>query len=202
MLQNDRIRVLIAHDDPLISAGLVSTISSMRDFEPIVKPLDGVAPGMTTGGVLPDVAIADYDTGLQLIVNAGPLGHRVIILTHSDSEAQICNALEAGARGYILVGCSLEDLGEGLRSVYAGEMALGPVVASRMAERMKQKALTGREADILRLLMLGMSNKAIANKLTVAVNTVKAHVQSILEKLDARSRTQAVSIAQRRGILT
>jgi DNA-binding CsgD family transcriptional regulator len=74
-------------------------------------------------------------------------------------------------------------------------------VASRIADRMKQQALTPREADILRHMMLGMSNKAIASKLTLAVGTVKTHVKSVLEKLNASSRTQAVSIAQRRGIL-
>jgi DNA-binding NarL/FixJ family response regulator len=82
-----------------------------------------------------------------------------------------------------------------------GGIALGPLVASRIADRMKQQALTPREADILRYMMQGMSNKAIASKLTLAVGTVKTHVKSVLEKLDARSRTQAVSIAQRRGIL-
>jgi DNA-binding NarL/FixJ family response regulator len=124
-----------------------------------------------------------------------------MILTHSDSEAKICHALEQGARGYLLLGCSLQDLVDGLRSVYTGGIALGPLVASRIADRMKQQALTPREADILRYMMLGMSNKAIASKLTLAVGTVKTHVKSVLEKLDAQSRTQAVSIAQRRGIL-
>jgi DNA-binding CsgD family transcriptional regulator len=106
-----------------------------------------------------------------------------------------------GARGYLLFGCSLQDLSEGLRSIYLGGIALGPLVASRIADRMKQQALTRREGDILRHMMLGMSNKAIASKLTLAVGTVKTHVKSVLEKLDASSRTQAVSIAQRRGIL-
>src|SRR5258708_36675485 len=81
-----------------------------------------------------------------------------------------------------------------------GGIALGPLVASRIADRMKQQALTPREADILRYMMLGMSNKAIASKLTLALGTVKTHVKSILEKLNASSRTQPASIAQRRGI--
>src|SRR5262249_17874221 len=105
-------------------------------------------------------------------------------------------------RGYMLMGCSLQDLSDGLRSIYMGGIALGPLVASRIADRMKQQALTRREGDILRYMMLGMSNKAIASKLTLAVGTVKTHVKSVLEKLDASSRTQAVSIAQRRGILS
>ena len=192
MRPNVRIRVLIAHGDPLISAGLAATLSRLRDFETITG--SGPQPGA-------DVVIADYESGLRLIACAGALGRRVMILTHSDSEAKICHALEQGARGYLLLGCSLQDLVDGLRSVYIGGIALGPLVASRIADRMKQQALTPREADILRYMMLGMSNKAIASKLTLAVGTVKTHVKSVLEKLDAKSRTQAVSIAQRRGIL-
>jgi len=192
MRPNVRIRVLIAHGDPLISAGLTATLSRLRDFE---------ATTVATRQPAADVVIADYDSGLRLIASGGALGRRVMILTHSDSEAKICHALEEGARGYLLLGCSLQDLVDGLRSVHMGGIALGPLVASRIADRMKQQALTPREADILRYLMLGMSNKAIASKLTLAVGTVKTHVKSILEKLDATSRTQAASIAQRRGIL-
>jgi DNA-binding NarL/FixJ family response regulator len=192
MRPNEKIRVLIAHGDPLISAGLVATLGRTRDFEAVH------GPGRQ---LISDVVVADYESGLKLIASGGPVGRRVLILTHSDSEAKICHALEQGARGYILMGCSLQELIEGLRSVYLGGIALGPLVASRIADRMKQQALTRREGDILRYMMLGMSNKAIASKLALAVGTVKTHVKSVLEKLDATSRTQAVSIAQRRGIL-
>jgi two-component system NarL family response regulator len=193
MRLNDKIKVLIVHSDPLIAAGLEATLGRMREFE------------MAVGGALRlppvDVVIADYDSGLRMIAAGSSHSRRVLILTHSDSEAKICHALEQGARGYLLLGCSLQDLAAGLRSVYLGGIALGPLVASRIADRMKQQALTRREGDILRHMMLGMSNKAIASKLTLAVGTVKTHVKSVLEKLDASSRTQAVSIAQRRGIL-
>jgi DNA-binding NarL/FixJ family response regulator len=192
MRPNERIRVLIAHGDPLIAAGLAATLGRLRDFEAV------------TGGVrqpAADVVIADYDAGLQLIAAGAASARRVVILTHSDSEAKICHALEQGARGYLLFGCSLQELVDGLHSVHMGGIALGPLAASRVADRMKQQALTRREADILRYMMLGLSNKAIATKLTLAVGTVKTHVKAVLEKLDASSRTQAVSIAQRRGIL-
>jgi DNA-binding NarL/FixJ family response regulator len=100
-----------------------------------------------------------------------------------------------------LLGCSVRDLLDGLRSVRVGGMAMGPLVAGRVAEWMKYPALTPREADILRQMMLGLSNKRIALQLSVAVGTVKTHVKSILDKLEAASRTEAVAIAQRRGIL-
>jgi DNA-binding NarL/FixJ family response regulator len=190
----DKIKVLIVHSDPLIAAGLEATLGRMREFEMAVGSAGMRMPPS-------DVVVADYDTGLRMIAAGAPVSRRVMILTHSDSEAKICHALEQGARGYLLLGCTLQDLAAGLRSVYLGGIALGPLVASRIADRMKQQALTRREGDILRHMMLGMSNKAIATKLTLAVGTVKTHVKSVLEKLDASSRTQAVSIAQRRGIL-
>src|SRR3954452_2113692 len=194
MRPNDKIKVLIVHSDPLIAAGLEATLGRMRDFELVVGGIGQRLPQA-------DVAVTDYDSGLRLIATGSPLSRRLMILTHSDSEAKICHALEQGARGYLLLGCSLQELAAGLRSVYLGGIALGPLAATRIADRMKQQALTRREGDILRHMMLGMSNKAIASKLTLAVGTVKTHVKSVLEKLDASSRTQAVSIAQRRGIL-
>src|SRR3984893_15498547 len=202
MQQPSKIKVHIAHTDPLVAAGLVSTLKKQRDFEVAGCNLDSTVCYSTeshfrTG----DVVVADYDSGIRLTASKSPYKDRVMILTHSDSEARICHALERGARGYLLLGCSLQDLVDGLRSVYMGGIALGPLVAIRIADRMKQQALTPREADILRYMMLGMSNKAIASKLILAVGTVKTHVKSVLEKLDAKSRTQAVSIAQRRGIL-
>jgi DNA-binding NarL/FixJ family response regulator len=138
---------------------------------------------------------------MRLITSAAANGYRVVILTHSDGEARIRDALEQGARGYLLLGCSLKDLFDGLRSVRAGGLAIGPQVASRVAEWMTHRALTRREGDILRQLMLGRSNKHIAIALNVAIGTVKTHVKSILGKLEATSRTQAAAIAQRRGIV-
>jgi DNA-binding NarL/FixJ family response regulator len=202
MTQPLRIKVLIAHGDPLISAGLAAILQRRYDFEALVcsPPL---TQSRTTSRHLPpaDVVVADYELGLQLIVSRGALSNRVIVLTHSDSEAKICRAVELGARGYLLLGCSLEELIDALRSVYIGNTALAPLVASRIANRMSKPALTGREEDILRGVMLGRSNKAIAANLAMALGTVKTHVKSILVKLDAASRTEAVAIAQRRGIL-
>ena len=125
---------------------------------------------------------------------------RVVILTHSDGEAQICRALEHGARGYLLLGCGPEDLVKCIRSVYEGGVALEPLVARRIAENMKQEPLTAREKGVLRQLMLGLSNKKIADEFNLAEGTVKTHVKSILAKLHARSRTEAIAIAHRRGL--
>jgi DNA-binding NarL/FixJ family response regulator len=202
MNQSSKIKVLIAHGDPLIAAGLAATLHAHRDFEANVLRPASTLSGATASNLPPaDVVVADYDSGMRLIVSAGARSHRVVILTHSDGEATICRALEQGARGYLLLGCSLQDLFDGLRAVRVGGMALDPMVAGRVGDRMKQPPLTPREGDILRQMMLGRSNKHIAMALNVAIGTVKTHVKSILDKLDATSRTEAVAIAQRRGIL-
>jgi DNA-binding NarL/FixJ family response regulator len=199
MPQASKIKVLIAHSDPLISAGLAATLK--RDFE-IMVCSSALAPSHSPASPVPspDVVVADYDSGIGLIASEA-CTDRVVILTHCDSEVKICHALEQGARGYLLLGCSLKDLMDALRSVHVGGIALGPIVASRVADRMKLKALTGRERDILRQLMLGLCNKSIAANLALAVGTVKTHVKSILRKLEAATRTEAVAVAHRRGIM-
>jgi DNA-binding NarL/FixJ family response regulator len=150
---------------------------------------------------LADVVVADYDCALRLIESTGPGRHRLMILTHHTGEAKICHALEQGVPGYVLLGGSLQNLIDGLRSIRAGSVVLGPLVVSRMADWMKQRTLTRREDEILRQLMSGFSDKIIARNLALSAGTVKSHVKAILQKLDARSRTEAAAIAQRRGIL-
>jgi DNA-binding NarL/FixJ family response regulator len=202
MTHSSAIKVLIAHSDPLITAGLAITLQKQCDFEAFVRTPSPQIAGAAPVRLPPaDVVVADYESGMRLIASTDTGSHPVVILTHSEGEAKICHALQQGARGYLLLGGSLADLLDALRSVGAGGMAIGPLVASRVAEWMKHQALTRREGDILRQMMLGLSNKRIAIELSVAVGTVKTHVKSILGKLDAASRTEAVAIAQRRGIL-
>jgi DNA-binding NarL/FixJ family response regulator len=202
MLQASAITVLVEHSDPLISAGLGAILRRRGDFKVVAPdPDSALSQGAASYSPSPDVAVADYDSGLRLITSMHACRDRVVILTHCDSEAKICHALEQGARGYLLLGCSLKDLKDALRAVHLGGICLGPLVASRIADRMKLQALTRREGDILRQLMLGLSNKGIAKRLGLAVGTVKSHVKSVLKKLDAASRTQAVAIAQHRGVL-
>jgi DNA-binding NarL/FixJ family response regulator len=196
------ISVRIAHSDPLISAGLAAVLRKRRDFRVLPPEAEGSAARRTTSHPPSvDVVVADYDSALRLTEVEPGLTGRVVILTHNDSEAKICHALERGARGYLLLGCSLRDLLGGIRSVHSGGVAVGALVAHRIAEQMKQEALTAREEATLRQMMVGLSNKKIAQKLTVTEGTVKTYVKAIFGKLKARTRTEAVAIAQRRGIL-
>jgi DNA-binding NarL/FixJ family response regulator len=198
MPKSTEIKVLIAHSNPLVSAGLVATLGKEGDLR-VASYGDKLraSPRKSPPLFSPDVIVADYDSGLHFAASCD----RVVILTHTDSEAKICHALERGARGYLLLDCGLQDLLDSLRSVHAGGIALAPLAAARVADRMKHKALTSREGQVLRQLMMGLSNKSIASELALAEGTVKTHVKSILIKLDARSRTGAVAIAQRRGLL-
>jgi DNA-binding NarL/FixJ family response regulator len=196
------IAVLIAHSDPVISAGLVALLRESGKFkvlcyrrrqatsEPTRDPVHSAA-----------VVIADYDSGIRLAVTAAEFNSRVVILTDSDSEAKICRAFARGVRGYLLLGCTLEDIVAGIRCVHEGGVAVAPRVASRIAESLNQETLTAREQSVLRQMTLGQSNKRIAQEFGLAVATVKVHVKSILRKLNAGNRGEAVAIARRRGIL-
>ncbi len=202
MQQPLQIKVLIAHSDPLISAGLTATLKERGGFEVAACNCEStVAHSTSTHVPAQGVVVADYDTALRLTAPESAATDRVMILTHWHSETKIYHALRQGVRGYLLLGCGLEDLVQGIQSMHRGDIALAPLVASRIAERMKQQALTRREEDILGHIMLGLCNKMIASRLTLAVGTVKTHVKSIFRKLGAASRTEAVAIAQRRGIL-
>jgi len=110
-------------------------------------------------------------------------------------------ALKLGARGYLLSGCSAAELVHSIRVIRQGGTALSREIAERIAESLRCERLTARELTVLRELMNGLSNKGIANRLSLAVGTVKTHVKKILTKLNASSRAEAITIAQRRGII-
>lgn len=195
------IRVLISHSDPLISAGLEAVLQNRRGLKVVPRFGSDFAHDIDGESAEADVVIADYESALRLSETSRESRSRLVILTYSDSEARICRALERGARGYLLLGCSPDELVDGIHSVFQGGVALGPQVARRIAENMTQQALTVREESVLRQLILGLSNKRIAVKSTLAEGTVKARVKSILAKLNAASRTEAIAIAHRRGLL-
>jgi DNA-binding NarL/FixJ family response regulator len=190
------ISVLVAHRDALIAAGLSATLGEQQ-FTVVVQ-----APSSAGDLFLPtDVAVADYESGLRLLDSRDLWRERVIILTHRETQSSICQALQQGAGGYLLLGCSVAALVTAIRSVHAGRKAMDPVVAARIAERVTLPLLTKREADVLRQIDFGLSNRGIGLALSLSVGTVKTHVKSILTKLGAVSRTHAVAMARFRGVL-
>jgi DNA-binding NarL/FixJ family response regulator len=194
-----RIRILVLHADPVAHAGLSVAFNNRADFE-ICAASDPALPYAA------DVVIADYTQGIALAETiAGrpihSIGARVLVIAGIDREWEIRSALERGVRGYLLVGCSLEELVEGVRVVHRGARYLSPQVATRLAESISLDRLTSREEDVLRLVVEGLCNKAIGRRLDIAVGTVKSHLKSTFDKLNVESRTQAIAVVERRGLL-
>lgn len=191
------VAVMILYPDPVIAAGL-TTVLREHGFQIVPTQEPG---GLVYRSLPADIVLTDYETALRRTDVAPRLGKHTIIFTNCDSEAKICRAIESGAKGYLLHGIGLPELFEGIRTVCGGGVALSPMVAARITNRIRSGILTAREKSVLEQLMLGLSNKAIAHRLNVCVGTVKTHVRSIMEKLGADSRTAAVVLAQSRGLL-
>jgi DNA-binding NarL/FixJ family response regulator len=194
------ISVLVMHTEPLIAIGLAAALRQVPGFVVSVHDGDDVPAEAV------DVIVADYQDGVQLASAPGMRAPslkaaRVLVMTTHDREHEVRLALEAGVHGYLLLGCPIQELLAGVGALGRGSRYLCLAVAQRMAESLTREALTPREADVLRLLVRGQCNKAIAKQLDIAVGTVKAHVKAIMGKLDASSRTQAASVAAQRGLI-
>jgi len=127
---------------------------------------------------------------------------RVLVLSTHSGEEEIYRAMQAGARGYVIKSIVREELLRAVREVHTGGQYLDPIVASSLAKRKSHRPLSGREVDVLRLVAKGFGNREIAKTLNIAEVTVKLHVSHILEKLEVNDRTQAATVALRRGIIT
>ena len=192
------VSVMILYADPVMAAGLAVVLHERAAFKIVPTPESG---NFASGPPLADVLVADYETTLRLAQSSPRWVRKLIVFTNYDSEAKICRALESGASGYLLCGTGLPELFESVRSVHAGGVALSPLAVARIANRIRGKTLTEREKAVLEQLTLGLSNKVIASRLNLSVATVKTHLKSILERLEANSRTAAVIEAHRRGLL-
>jgi DNA-binding NarL/FixJ family response regulator len=194
------LRALVRHNDPLLAAGITAALAAAPGIQ-VVTAADSCA--------FPDaeVVICDYDSGMawvhhhRLRCPAARKVPGVVAITWRDSEADVRTALQAGIGGYLLGNCPFGELVEAVRAVGRGSPYLCAVAATRVAKSLTRTPLTARENEILRLIASGMSNKSIASALNIALGTVKAHSKAILDKLGARSRTQATVIAAQRGLL-
>ncbi len=192
MAANSKVTVLIMHDNPLLSAGLAAAFRGDDEFEVI----PGSTPPAASAAV---VVIADFDNGVRLLT-AG-LTHPVMIVSHEDGEMAIRQALASGVRGYLLLGSPIASILNGARTIVRGGFVIDPFAASQMLNSLNAERLTKRELDVLGLLMRGLSDKVIASRLGAAAGTIKCHVRQLRKKLKAKSRTEAVLIAQKRGLL-
>jgi DNA-binding NarL/FixJ family response regulator len=194
-----KIPVIISHRMPLVSAGLEAALRTQAGFE-IVSSGERCTPA-SDESCRDSVLVADSETGVRVASRVRPIGGRVLIVTPDESEASVRCALEAGVRGYLLLTCTPDAIVQAIRRVHDGGTIVDPIVATKVVASLSGRALTDRELDVLGLLMLGLGDKAIARRLDIRLGTVKTHMKAVRVKLAAGSRTEAVVIAQRRGLV-
>jgi DNA-binding NarL/FixJ family response regulator len=201
------IRILSVEDHPVFREGLATIIGSQPDLLLVAQASNAVEATEEFRRHRPDVTLMDLrlpgTNGIDtLIAIRGEFPEaRIIMLTTSDSDGEIQNALRAGAAAYMLKSMPKNELLDTIRSVHAGKRHVSPEVAIRLAEHLDEEDLTARELDVLRFIRDGYRNKQIADQLGIAETTVNCHIKHLVEKLQANDRTHAVIIAIRRGLL-
>ncbi|MGH9055788.1 MAG: response regulator [Acidimicrobiales bacterium] len=219
-VEEDVVRVLIADDQVLFRRGLEAVLGTEDGIEVVGEADDGVEAVARAEELAPDVVLMDVRMprlgGIEAarrIRDALP-STRILMLTVSDEEDDLYEAVKAGANGYLLKEVSVEEVAGAVRSVLRGESLISPSMASkllnefnllaRQADRREElpgPVLTARELEVLKLVATGMSNKEVADRLVISENTVKNHVRNILEKLHLHSRMEAVMYAVRKRLL-
>ncbi len=210
------IRLLVVDDHPVVRDGLVAMLGTQPDFEVVGQASTGLEAVERAAALAPDVVLLDLEMpgldGAEALAQmraARPLV-RALVFTAFDTDERIVGAVRAGAQGYLLKGAPRDELFNAIRVVAGGGSLLQPVVASRLLQRLSAAAdasapppepLTEREHEVLRLLAQGKPNKEIAAALAISERTVKFHVSSILSKLGAGNRTEAVTLAAQRGLV-
>lgn len=208
------IRILIADDHPVVRDGLVAVLNTQSDFEVVSEASNGQEAVEQATTLQPDILLLDLEmpeldgvTTLQQLKQQGS-SVRAIVFTAFDTDERILKAVQAGAQGYLLKGTPREELFQAIRVVHAGGSLLQPIVASKLLRQVSQPTLaqvdtlTPREMDVLQCLADGKQNKEIAAELKITQRTVKFHVSSILSKLGAGNRTEAVTMAAHQGLIT
>ena len=197
-------RILILDDEPEIGE-YVATVAKLSDFDAhyFSDPEEFLAAATASPAcVAIDLQMPALDgVGVNTQVRTINPRARVIILTTFDGDEDIYRGMRAGARAYLLKDAPRDELLDCIRAVHAGETFVPPLVAAKLAAQVSSERLTSREREILQLMGGGASNKAIARQLGISEGTVKTHVKSVLQKLEVASRTEAVSLAARRGLI-
>jgi DNA-binding NarL/FixJ family response regulator len=205
------IRVLVVDDHPVVRHGLAAILRYEAGMDVVGEAADGEEALALIRERRPAVVLLDLRlprrSGIEVMKQARAEGLpcRFLVLTTYDTDEYITPALAAGAHGYLLKDATPDELARGVRSVVQGHAALEAGVATRLLERMAEGArgdeLSPRELDVLRLLVSGAGNKAIAAGLDLSENTVKTHLSRIFAKLGVQSRAEAVAIALQRGLV-
>jgi two-component system, NarL family, response regulator len=201
------IRVGIVDDHPVVRDGLAAILGLQPDIKVVGEAATGREACALFDRQRPDVLLLDLKMpsmdGLEVVQTlcAAHPEARIVILTTYGGDEDIFRSLKAGAKGYLLKDAPRQQILEAIRTVHAGGRYLPAAIVSKVAEHALRPELTGREREVLQGMARGASNKEIGVALSISEGTVKTHVKAILAKLDAVSRTEAVTIATRRGII-
>jgi two-component system NarL family response regulator len=212
------IRVAVVDDQELFRRGLTMLLGVEDDIEVVGEAGDGVAATELAAATVPDVILMDVRmpkrSGIEACVaikDVAPTA-RIIMLTVSDEEADLYDAVKNGASGYLLKDSSIDEVAQAVRVVADGQSLISPSMAIKLLDEFKQMSrsdraqvpsprLTDRELEVLKLVAQGLNNREIAKRLFISENTVKNHVRNILEKLQLHSRMEAVMYAVREKLL-
>ena len=215
---DEPIRVAVVDDQELFRRGLTMLLGVEDDIEVVGEAGDGVAATELAGSAVPDVILMDVRmpkrSGIEACVAIKEIAPtaRIIMLTVSDEEADLYDAVKNGASGYLLKDSSIDEVAQAVRVVADGQSLISPSMAIKLLDEFKQMSrsdrqqvptprLTDRELEVLKLVAQGLNNREIAKRLFISENTVKNHVRNILEKLQLHSRMEAVVYAMREKIL-
>jgi DNA-binding NarL/FixJ family response regulator len=216
---SEPVRVVIVDDQELFRRGLTMLIDAEDDIEVVGQAADGVAATELAASAVPDVILMDIRmpkrSGIDacLAIKAVVPSANIIMLTVSDEESDLYDAIKNGASGYLLKDSSTDEVAQAIRLVAEGQSLITPSMATKLLDEFKQMSrqgtrqqinaprLTDRELEVLRLVARGHNNREIAKQLFISENTVKNHVRNILEKLQLHSRMEAVMYAVREKLL-
>ena len=214
----EAIKLLIVDDHTVVRDGLMTMLGREKDFAVMGEARNGLEAVEKVREVHPDVVLMDLRMpeldGVEAMrrIRTEDPEVKFIVLTTYDSDEYIFDAIEAGAKGYLLKDTSREELFRAVRAVHRGESLVEPGVAAKLLDRFAQlrresarggqDLLSGRELEVLRLIAKGAPNKEIAATLSISESTAKTHVANIFQKLDVKDRTEAVTQAMQRGIIS
>ena len=208
----------VVDDQELFRRGLTMLLGVEDDIEVVGEAGDGVAATELAASAVPDVILMDVRmpkrSGIEACVAIKEIAPtaRIIMLTVSDEEADLYDAVKNGASGYLLKDSSIDEVAQAIRVVADGQSLISPSMAIKLLDEFKQMSrtdrqqvpsprLTDRELEVLKLVAQGLNNREIAKRLFISENTVKNHVRNILEKLQLHSRMEAVMYAVREKLL-
>jgi DNA-binding NarL/FixJ family response regulator len=206
-MSDQKVRVMSVDDHPMLREGIAAVINSASDMAMVAQAATGSEAVRAFRDHLPDVTLMDLRlpdmSGIDAMIAIREMAPdaRILMFTTFEGDVEVQRALAAGARGYLLKSTPPEDLLQTVRLVHSGKKRVPPDIAAALAEHLSDESLTAREVEVLRHVGDGNRNRDVAERLSISEDTVKAHIKHIMEKLGASDRTQAVTIAVRRGII-